>query len=122
MSGVLIRNVRPVVKCHEIEGLGALTPYVMAELTKGTLAKQAFARKRQQAIQRVRGQQGAVGDGHCEMMIPPESYHYWGQRLGYECWQDKAFCLEYLRDNPECRVKYVPKSPVISVGRCIGRG
>lgn len=43
---------------------------------------------------------GAVG-----MMIDPESYHYWGQRLGYKCWSDAQWCREYLRDNPEARVK-----------------
>lgn len=37
--------------------------------------------------------------------IPRISYDYWGRRLGYQCWHDKAFVAEYLRDNPEARVK-----------------
>lgn len=48
------------------------------------------------------------GDGLCgqvKMQVAPASYHYWGQRLGYECWQDEEFVAEYLRDNPEARVR-----------------
>jgi hypothetical protein len=36
--------------------------------------------------------------------IPGTAYHFWGQKLGYGCWSDKAFMDEFLRDNPECRV------------------
>ena len=32
-------------------------------------------------------------------------HHYWGKRLGYGCWNDRKFIKEYLRDNPESRVK-----------------
>lgn len=46
-----------------------------------------------------------LGDGRVGMMIHPVSYHYWGQRLGYECWDDAQFVREYQRDNPESRVK-----------------
>ena len=45
--------------------------------------------------------------------IPLDSYHYWGQRLGtYECWQDKGFVAEILRDNPEWRVEYARESRI----------
>lgn len=36
--------------------------------------------------------------------IPLTAYHFWGQKLGYGCWDSKAFMNEFLRDNPECRV------------------
>ncbi len=36
--------------------------------------------------------------------IPLTAYHFWGQKLGYGCWDSKAFMDEFLRDNPECRV------------------
>jgi len=36
--------------------------------------------------------------------IPGTAYHFWGQKLGYGCWNDKAFMAEFLRDNPECKV------------------
>lgn len=45
--------------------------------------------------------------GEVKMMIDPYSYHFWGQRLGYQCWQDATFCREFLRDNPEARVRSV---------------
>lgn len=37
--------------------------------------------------------------------IPRISFDYWGRRLGYKCWHDKAFVREYLRDVPAARVK-----------------
>ena len=36
--------------------------------------------------------------------IPATAYHFWGQKLGYGCWNDKQFMDEFLRDKPECRV------------------
>lgn len=45
------------------------------------------------------------GMGEMTASIPQAAYHYWGNRLGYECWADKQFKKEYLRDNPEARVK-----------------
>lgn len=44
-------------------------------------------------------------DAHVDAMFHPTSYHYWGQRLGYQCWEDPAFVAEYKRDNPEARVR-----------------
>ncbi len=43
--------------------------------------------------------------GQHKARIEPTSYHYWGKRLGYGCWSDRKFIKEYLRDNPESRVK-----------------
>jgi len=36
--------------------------------------------------------------------IPLNAFHFWGQKLGYGCWNDKEFMDEFLRDNPELRV------------------
>lgn len=44
------------------------------------------------------------GIGRLRMRVDPDSYHYWGQRLGYQCWQDKSFLDQYEKDNPYCRV------------------
>jgi hypothetical protein len=49
-----------------------------------------------------------LGDGEVKMQVDPYSYHYWGQRLGYQCWQDPEFVEEYLRDNPESRIRSRP--------------
>tara|TARA_R100001463_G_scaffold47620_1_gene96628 strand:+ start:28585 stop:29004 length:420 start_codon:yes stop_codon:yes gene_type:complete len=43
--------------------------------------------------------------GQHKARIEPTSYHYWGKRLGYDCWSDRKFIKEYLRDNPESRIK-----------------
>lgn len=45
--------------------------------------------------------------------IPADAYHYWGQRLGYECWKDKEFLREYFRDNPELAVRNYCKKTVV---------
>lgn len=45
------------------------------------------------------------GDGYVDIQIHPVSYHYWGQRLGYQCWDDPQFVREYKRDNEAARVK-----------------
>jgi len=44
------------------------------------------------------------GLGQLIARIPTTAYHFWGQKLGYECWNDKAFMDEFLRDNPELKV------------------
>lgn len=44
------------------------------------------------------------GLGQLKCRIPPDAYHFWGQKLGYDCWNDNGFLDEFLRDNPECRV------------------
>ena len=37
--------------------------------------------------------------------IPGDSFHFWGKKLGYDCWNDKGFMDEFLKDNPELRSK-----------------
>lgn len=54
-------------------------------------------------------------NGFVKARIHPEFYHYWGQRLGYECWEDPGFMREFLRDNPEARVKARPPKATILV-------
>jgi len=51
------------------------------------------------------GGERTLTDGRREFAIHPSFFHYWGQRLRYECWDDPQFVHEFLRDNPECRVK-----------------
>jgi hypothetical protein len=52
-------------------------------------------------VQRHRAVEGL---GALKARIPPTAYHFWGQKLGYGCWNDKTFMKEFIRDNPECRV------------------
>lgn len=44
------------------------------------------------------------GVGQLKCRVDADSYHYWGQRLGYQCWADKNFVDEYMKRNPYCRV------------------
>lgn len=45
------------------------------------------------------------GIGRLRMRIDPTLYHFWGAKLGYDCWRDAQFLREVERDNPEVRVK-----------------
>lgn len=100
-----------------IPGYGDLTQAVVAELHKG-LAARPFIMERQMRRAAAAGRErfhiaDKEGGGPMTMMIHKYSYHYWGQRLGYECWKDKKFCREYLRDNPASRVKSRSRQPRI---------
>lgn len=53
------------------------------------------------------------GVGQMVARIPPSSYHYWGKRLGYECWDDDQFLKEFLRDNEEVAVRNYAKKTVV---------
>jgi hypothetical protein len=89
--------------------LGVTREQILAELAYRQRKKHAEAVKRMALAAKGAGERRAIrgGDvgGYCEMMIDPVSYHYWGQRLGYKCWEDAQFRREYLRDNPASRVK-----------------
>ncbi len=52
---------------------------------------------------------GIGSDGVKEMQVEAGSFHHWGQKKGYACWNDADFVKDYLRDVPEARVKFVPK-------------
>lgn len=44
------------------------------------------------------------GVGELKARIPGDAYHYWGHRLGYECWNDKEFVDDYIKHNPEIAI------------------
>lgn len=56
------------------------------------------------------------GIGECVARIPAEAYFYWMARKGSGCWMDKAFIREYIRDNPEVRVKSVSRKTTVVRG------
>jgi hypothetical protein len=64
------------------------------------MAAAAAAHGERRFLQAPNGFGGEVG-----LMVHSESFHYWGQRLGYGCWSDPQFVHEYLRDNPAARVR-----------------
>lgn len=47
---------------------------------------------------------GIDGVGKLAARIPAAAFHFWGQKLGYQCWKDSTFVKEFLRDNPSLRV------------------
>jgi hypothetical protein len=51
------------------------------------------------------------GVGVHRLRVDPTSYHYWGKRLGYECWSNEQFIKEYGRDNPSASVICKPEKP-----------
>lgn len=53
--------------------------------------------------------------GEVNLMVHGESFHYWGQRLGYQCWNSDEFKREYWRDNPAARVKNHARQTTVAV-------
>lgn len=62
------------------------------------------------------------GVGRLKARIPIEAWHYWGQRLGYECWEDKQFLDEFLRDNPETAIRNYAKRTTVNGAIFTGDG
>ena len=48
---------------------------------------------------------GIEGLGRLRMEVDPTSYHFWGQKLGYQCWKDKEFLRRYEQQVPQARVR-----------------
>lgn len=66
----------------------------------------AKSQAKQEAIYRNNKEAKPIeGVGQLVASIPEAAFHYWGLRLGYECWQDKQFIKEFIRDNPEVAVR-----------------
>lgn len=64
----------------------------------------AVTRQRQAARELGSGRRSLAGLGRPRLEVDTVAYHYWGQRLGYECWRDEGFLREFERDNPDARV------------------
>lgn len=87
----------------------ALDAEVRGVLAQWERERQRLCRARMRLAAKAGGERRLLGCGEVKMMVDPYSYHYWGQELGYQCWSDRTFCAEFLRDNPEARVKSVGK-------------
>ena len=84
----------------------ALLKELEAVVKSEHMAKRALMprRKAEAARHLAQNRSSIDGFGSPTSEIPLESYIYW-QRAKPGCWKDKQFVREYLRDNPECRVK-----------------
>ena len=85
---------------------GDLAPLIERELRLGWHFERVMTRARQKEIAKAQMERKTVeGLGQVMMSVDPTAYHFWGQKLGYQCWKDKTFRREFARDNPEVRVK-----------------
>lgn len=91
--------------------MSEMPPGVVEEFRKGRVAKEVATLIRQPRLQDLiardwQGQNRSIeGLGRVRMAVSADAFHYWGRRLGYECWKDKQFLHEFERDNPNVRVK-----------------
>jgi hypothetical protein len=91
--------------------LSALPAAVVEEFRLGRLAREVHTLRQAPKVQAQIAKENAGehramnGLGRLRMVVGPDAFHYWGRRLGYECWRDKAFLNEFERDNPAVRVK-----------------
>lgn len=96
----------------DAEVLGILQGFEKLRRVQAIKEMPAIARKGQDRVFLQTGSNG-VG-GHLNSQVHSASFHYWGQRLGYRCWDDPQFVKEYLRDNEYARVKSRPRNAKIS--------
>lgn len=91
--------------------MSEMPPGVVEEFRKGRVARDALTLNKQAGIQAGIARQFQAdnrsmdGLGRLRMAVSADAFHYWGQRLGYECWRDPQFLREFERDNPAVRVK-----------------
>jgi len=101
-----------------VPGAGDLTKEVIEELRTARnlelVQAQVRQRKLAQAEQVVTGgERKNLSFGRLRMRITPEAYHYWGGRLGYECWEDKQFLHEFEKQNEAVKINSKGKHGVI---------
>lgn len=89
---------------------------VKKHLLKDQEAKAAVVREKQLKVATARRNAEAVtidGIGQHVMTLTAEAFFSWGQYLTFDCWADPDFRRLIMRDNPEVRVKYAPRTASI---------
>jgi len=78
-----------------------------SELRRGWELERTQAEARRGQIAEWNKMEHKAIDGLGEQIgrIEATSFHYWGQREGYDCWSDKGFLKSYFRDVPDAKVK-----------------
>lgn len=84
----------------------ALVPQLEAEFRRGWQMKRVNAElSSKKAAKYAQMRHKSIdGIGQKVASIPGHAFHFWGKKLGYQCWDDKQFMHEFLRDNPQCKV------------------
>lgn len=98
---------------------------VQEELLRGWRMEETKAKasaKQQAVFNHANEARSIEGVGQLKARIPLAAWHYWGQRLGYECWEDKSFLNEFLRDNPETAVRNYAKRTCVNGAIFTGDG
>lgn len=106
----IIQSFAEVIPSHlrkEVER-ELLTGWRMQETAAYTQAKQFAAFNNANAAKPIEG------IGELKARIPLSAYHYWGQRLGYECWNDESFVNDYIKHNPEIAVNNRIKRTIVN--------
>ena len=101
------------------EGLSDEMASLVGDSLRKRLAREHNASRVNQSevvAREARNESRTSGIGQHRARIEATSYHYWGKRLGYDCWNDKKFIKEYLRDNPESRVSSVSGKTQVGYG------
>lgn len=91
--------------------MSEMPPGVVDEFRKGRVAREIITKARAPEVQAGIAREFQTenrsidGLGRLRMAVSADAFHYWGQRLGYDCWKDAQFLREFERDNPAVRVK-----------------
>ncbi len=67
----------------------------------------AESRQREAAHELQDNRKSVDGLGRPRLEVDDYAFHFWGQKLGYQCWKDKTFLREFERDNAHARVKAI---------------
>lgn len=105
----LIESLTQVIPEH-------LHAEVAAELARGWRLEEVKARHAASQIGKFNKQHAArsvEGLGQKVASIPLDAYHYWAHTEGRECWSDKQFVREFLRDNPELAITNREKKTMV---------
>lgn len=109
-----------------------ITEEVKEAFNRKFLIDAAAAKMRQTEAAEARKKLGLVASREARVFIDPFWYHYWGQREGYEIWQDEKEVNRFIRDTPELRFEKdkgparvcfagVKDSPLLVEGKPVSR-
>lgn len=106
----IIQSLSEVIPSH-------LRKEVEKELLTGWRRQEASAyhqAKQMAAFNHSNAARSLEGVGELKARIPLSAFHYWGQRLGYECWNDESFVNDFIKHNPEIAIKNRVKRTVVN--------
>lgn len=106
----IIQSISEVIPSHLRKDMERelLTGWRMQEAASYAQAKQFAAFNHANAAKPIEGV------GELKARIPLSAFHYWGHRLGYECWNDEEFTNDFIRHNPEIAVNNRVKRSVVN--------